>query len=147
MRRQLKTLACIFSILAFFSFNSLVIAQNDIPVAREDGQIEYPNETGIDEQMQVKDLDIDPINTDSVRKTVVPNPKSEGKKVIGLFLKTMLIVAFSAVILYLVLYFVRKFYGSAFVESNIESDVESLDLSTPNTKQDALKSFLNRTKE
>ncbi len=96
-------------------------------------------------EVSVKDLDIDPINTEKVKKSVVPDTKKEGKKVIGLFLKTMIAVLFSAVIVYLILLFVKKFYGTAFYKNEYE-EFEGLDLSTPTNKTDALKSFLNRTK-
>lgn len=95
--------------------------------------------------IRVNDLDIEPINTSAVKKDVIPDTKKESKKVIGLFIKTMTAVAFSAIILYVILIFVRKFYGSAFMPSEYE-EIESLDLTNPSTKQDALKSFLNRTK-
>lgn len=95
--------------------------------------------------VNVKDIDIDPINTEKVKKNVVPDAKKESKKVIGLFLKTMAAVAFCAVILYVILLFVKKFYGSAFVPHECD-EFEALDLSTPSNKTDALKSFLNRTK-
>ena len=111
-----------------------------------------PNNTATMEQMElihkdikVNDLDIEPINTSAVKKNVVPDTKQEGKKLIGLFLKSMIMVAFCAVILYIILVFVKKYYGSAFVSNEYE-EIESLDLTTPNNKQDALKSFLNRTK-
>ena len=95
--------------------------------------------------IRVNDLDIEPINTSAVKKDVIPDTKKESKKVIGLFIKTMTAVAFSAIILYVILIFVRKFYGSAFMPNEYE-EIESLDLTHPSTKQDALKSFLNRTK-
>ena len=111
-----------------------------------------PNNTATMEQMElihkdikVNDLDIEPINTSAVKKNVVPDTKQEGKKIIGLFLKSMIMVAFCAVILYIILVFVKKYYGSAFVSNEYE-EIESLDLTTPSNKQDALKSFLNRTK-
>ena len=96
-------------------------------------------------EVSVKDLDIDPLNTEKVRKSVVPDAKQEGKKVIGLFLKTMMAVAFCAVILYVILIFVKKYYGSAFVSNDYE-ELEVLDLGTPTNKVEALKSFLNKTK-
>ncbi len=99
----------------------------------------------IENDVSVKDLDIDPINTEKVKKSVVPDAKKEGKRVIMLFLKTMMAVAFCSAIIYVVLLFVKKFYGSAFV-SNDYDEFETLDLSTPANKIDALKSFLNRTK-
>ena len=96
-------------------------------------------------EVSVKDLDIDPLNTEKVRKSVVPDAKQEGKKVIRLFLKTMMAVAFCAVILYVILIFVKKYYGSAFVSNDYE-ELEVLDLGTPTNKVEALKSFLNKTK-
>ena len=91
------------------------------------------------------DLDIEPLNANEVKKNVVPDAKQEGKKVIGLFLKTMMAVAFCAIILYVILVFVKKFYGSAFA-LDVQDEYEELNLSSPETKEEALKSFLNRTK-
>ena len=124
---------------------SIVLAQTDtIPVARDisskNGEVEL-----IQNEVSVQDLDIEPINTKKVKDTVIPDPSKEGKKVIGLFLKTMVAVGFCAVILYFILLFVKKFYSSAFVNTESE-ELENLYLSTPNNKQDALKSFLNRTR-
>ena len=100
----------------------------------------------IQNNVQINDLDIEPINVNEVKKTVVPDTKEEGKKVINLFLRAMAGVVICAVILYFVLLFVKKYYGSAFVNTDYDEDFESLDLATPNNKQDALKSFLNRTR-
>ena len=99
----------------------------------------------IQNDIQVKDLDINPIDTDAVQKSVVPDPKSEGKKVFALFIKTMMLSAICALLLYIILLFVKKFYASAFVTQEPQ-EFEELDLTTPDNKQDALKSFLNRTK-
>jgi hypothetical protein len=90
-------------------------------------------------------LDIDPINTNAVQKSVVPDPKSEGKKVLTLFIKTMTLCGICALLLYIILLFIRKFYSSAFVPQEPQ-EFEELDLTTPENKQEALKSFLNRTK-
>ena len=124
-------------------FVPAVLAQNeqDLPINNQINAQMNLVENGI----SVKDLDIDPINTEKVKKSVVPDAKKEGKKVVGLFLKTMMAVAFCSVILYLILLFVKKFYGSAFVSNDFD-EFEALDLSTPTNKTDALKSFLNRTK-
>ena len=99
----------------------------------------------IPSDIHVKDIDIEPLNTQKVKQTVIPDTKKEGKKIIGLFLKTMAAVGFCVVILYVTLLFVKKYYGSAFVNNDNEI-FEALDLSTPEDKQEALKSFLNRTK-
>ena len=96
------------------------------------------------DEIKIEDSEIEPLDTKEVKKTVVPNPKNEGKKVMALFFKTMMAVAFSAIILYVILLFVKKYYGSAFVSQ--EENYEELDLSCPTNKNDALKSFLNRTK-
>ena len=103
-----------------------------------------PNNTGvIQNDVRVNDLDIEPINVQNVKEDVIPDTHKESKKVMALFLKTMMGVAISAVLLYIVLLFIKKFYRSALVDE--EDEYESLDLSTPNNKQDALKSFLNRS--
>lgn len=135
----------ILAALFFFNAGSGCYAvQKGIPVMTEDTthELTYDNSNS-----RVKDIDIDPINTDKVKKTVVPDTKKESKKLIGLFLKTMFLVAFSAILLYVILLFIKKFYGSDFIPSNEECEnVEMLELNTPGTKSDALKSFLNRTK-
>ena len=132
-------------------FMGLLLCLN--PIAIAEGEAPLTVDTATNSQMDlvrndvnVKDIDIDPLNTDRVKKSVVPDTKKEGKKVIGLFLKTMVAVAFSAVILYVILLFVKKFYGSAFVPQQEYDEFEALDLSTPVNKTEALKSFLNRTK-
>ena len=100
----------------------------------------------IHQDVKVNDLDIEPIDTNALKDTVVPNTKSEGKKVIGYFLRAMLGVALCAILLYFILLFVKKYYGSAFVNTEEEEYFESFDLTTPSSKQEALRTFLNRTK-
>lgn len=107
---------------------------------------DFETDTSRQEQVKVKDLDVDPLDTVSLRKSVVPDPKQEGKKVVGLFIKSMLAVAFCAILLYIILYFVKKFYGERFVSKEYNKEVENLDLSTPETKEEAFRNFLNRTK-
>ncbi len=115
----------------------------EIPVSRgisQKGDVEL-----IQNDVKVEDSDIEPINTGKIKESVVPDPNKEGKKVIGLFLKTMIAVLFCAVILYFILLFVKKYYAGSFFSSDSE-DLDDFDLSTPNSKNDALKSFLNKTK-
>ena len=100
----------------------------------------------VQHDMKVNDLDIEPINTQALKKDVVPDTQKEGKKVFAYFLRAMLGVAFCSIVLYLILIFIKKYYGSAFVNPEEEEYFEAFDLSTPNNKQDALKAFLNRTK-
>ena len=122
----------------------MVIAQTDsIPVRQDVSQndeIEL-----IEDNVHVEDANIEPINTSKVKQSVVPDSSKESKKVIGLFFKTMMAVLISTAILFILLLFIKKFYYNNF--QNYESEeLDSLDLSTPNNKNDALKSFLNRTK-
>ena len=114
-----------------------------IPVAH-DVSLEG-NEVLIQNDIKVKDNEIEPLNTNSVKKTVVPSPKKEGRKVIDLFLKTMSAVVFCAVVLYVILIFVKRFYQSAFID-NDDRDIEGFDLTPPQNKHEALQSFLNRSK-
>lgn len=137
--------------IAFTIIFLMTLVSLSTPVLAEiSSQAPLPNQNQnkmelIQHDVKVNDLDIEPLNANEVKKNVVPDAKQEGKKVIGLFLKTMMAVAFCAIILYVILVFVKKFYGSAFVNQEYD-DFEAIDLSAPQTKQDALKSFLNRTK-
>ncbi len=141
-----RAITVIFVILLSFIslLPSYAVKQTGIPVMNEATTQEL---TANDNNVKVKDIDIDPLNTDSIKKSVVPDTKKEGKKLISLFIKTMLMVAFSATILYIILFFIKRFYGSNFVPSDEEyENAEMLELVTPETKTDALKSFLNRKK-
>ena len=99
----------------------------------------------VQNEVKVQDNQTKPINTSKVDKTVVPDPSKEGKKVMWLFLKAMLAVGFCSILLYLILLFTKKFYSSAFTQNDAQ-ELENLDLSTPNSRQESLRSFLNRTK-
>ena len=131
--------------VCMFSLNSNAFAAKEtgIPVMTE----EFAQELTVDNNSNIKDLDIEPINTDKVKRHVVPDTKQEGKKLIGLFIKTMLMVAFCAVVIYFILLFIKKFKKSSFIPYDEEyENEEMLELTTPRTKTEALKSFLNRTK-
>ena len=118
------------------------------------GQIQViatENQTSLQEQMKliqndikIDDLDIEPINTDDLKKKVVPDAKKEGKKVIFLFFKTILLVAFSGAIIYVCLMLVRKYRASDFAEVEYD-EFAMLNLASPESKQEAFMSFLNRT--
>lgn len=104
-------------------------------------------QTVTSDSVKVNDLDIEPMNTRSVKKSVVPNTKKESKKVFHLFLKTMSAVGLSALFLYFILLLAKKFRILNIIPKNEEFDeYEYYDLGTPNNKQEALKSFLNKTK-
>lgn len=131
-------------IICFFLHTQLVLGQDDtIPTVQDisqNSQTEFAQN-----ELKVKDLDIEPINTQKVKESVIPDPSKEWKKVVGLFLKTMAAVGFCTILLYLILVIVKRFYSDAFAKTDNE-DLEDFDLSTPNNRHDALKSFLNRTK-
>ena len=128
--------------MCFLALNPIAIADNNLEALEN---ITPEQMKLIQKDVKVNDLDIEPINTNQV-KNVVPDTKKESKKVFAYFLRTMLAVAFSSIVIYLVLIFVRKYYGSAFMNADEEEYFEAFDLNTPNSKQDALKTFLNRTK-
>lgn len=149
------------NVFAFTIFLSLTLCFSvlNAAFALPDSDIQIPNQEetvqnkddfdnigfSSDEQVRVKDLDIEPINTNALKKSVVPDPKQEGKKVIGLFIKTMLAVAFCIILIYVILYYAKKYYGDFFASKEYDKEVESLDLSTPETREEAFKSFMNRT--
>lgn len=140
MRRQLRKTFLIIISLCFLALAPHVSAKSNIIAFKNFNEIQ------VIKDIKVNDLDIEPINTYGVKKNVIPDTKSESKKMMGYFLKAMLGVVLCAIILYLILLFVKKFYGSAFVNLEEEEYFEAFDLSAPKSKQDALRMFLNRTK-
>lgn len=154
LKRHSAVLCFILSLYILLGANCYTLAAPDTSTMANQSKIEnnldyntdFETDTSSQEQVKVKDLDIDPLNTVSLKKSVVPDPKQEGKKVIGLFIKTMLAVAFCSILLYIILYFVKKFYGNHFISKEYNKEVENLDLSTPETKEEAFRNFLNRTK-
>lgn len=115
-------------------------------VSKDSNTIDNNQMNLVQNEVSVNDIDIEPLNTQNVKKNVVPDTKKEGRKVIALFIKTMMAVVLCAIILYLILIFIKKYYASAFVNNEEIEDDESLDLTTPANKTEALKSFLNRTR-
>lgn len=98
----------------------------------------------IQNDIKVDDLDIEPINTEDLKKNVIPNTKKEGQKVLILFLQVMFGVVLSAAIILIASLFVKKYNSSAFAEIEYD-EYAMMNLATPNNKQDAFLSFLNRT--
>ena len=141
MQKLRHKLAILALIICFAFIRPMPYCEAVIPVVQESSQ-----EIITGDNTNVADLDIDPINTDKVKKSVVPDTKREIKKVIGLFMKTMVSVAFCIVLVFVILIFVRKYYGSAFAQSADDDEYDNLELTTPDDKTSALKSFLNRTK-
>ena len=133
----------IICLLCFLAFNPIALADKNT-TALKNTTAEQMN--FVQQDVKVNDLDIEPINTQALKKDVIPDTQKEGKKVFAYFLRAMLGVAFCSIVLYLILVFIKKYYGSAFVNPEEEEYFEAFDLTTPNNKQDALKAFLNRTK-
>lgn len=136
MRNKLLVLL----MMIFLACPVFALNETSTPAQDTNSQMEL-----VQNEVKVEDTDVKPIDTEAVKKSVVPNSHNESKKVFGLFLKTMLAVAICAILLYFILVFVKKFYSSSFMPTEDES-IENLDLATPNNRQDAIRSFLNRTK-
>lgn len=81
---------------------------------------------------------------------VVPETKSELTKAALKFLHVMFAVLISSVILYFLLLFVKKFYYTQLEKSGKSgkrgTEDQEDDLSSPETESEALKMFLNQTK-
>lgn len=140
MRRHLRKTFLIIISLCFLALTPYVSAKNDVIAFKNADEIQ------VIKDVRVNDLDIEPMNTYGVKKNVVPDTISEGKKVMAYFLEVMSLVVLCTIILCLVLIFKKKFYGSDFSNLDEEKYFEAYDLSAPKSKQDALKMFLNRTK-
>jgi len=130
-------------LICFLSINPIAFAVEDTDSVTK--EISQNNDIElIHNDIHVEDSNISPMSTGTIKESVVPDPSKEGKKVFGLFLKTMVAVGFSVILLYFILLFVKRYYSNVF--NNESEELEDLDLSTPNNKNDALKSFLNRTR-
>ena len=143
MLKQLHKIIIYNCLICCLFFNSFAIAQDfELVVVNTPAneQMKF-----IQSDINVKDIDIEPLNTQKVKQNVIPDTKKESKKIIGLFLKTMAAVSFCAVILYITLVFVKKYYTSAFVNNDNEI-FEALDLSSPQDKQEALKIIFKQNK-
>ena len=114
-------------------------------------QIDKLNEEmGLGEQKQIviDDIKSSPNDNVALTKKVVPDTKSELTKMVKMFLKVMLAVAISTVIIFVVLLFVRHFYSPIVTLEDLNQDSETKNtLDTPQNKNDALKTFLDKTKE
>lgn len=141
MLKQLNKTILLTLIALFFALPA-VYAEPAPDVQNSEVQNEQMNPPRKD--VKVNDLDIEPMNTRKLKKEVIPDVEKEGRKVIGLFLKTMMAVILSAVLLYFILLFVRKFHGNKYIPNSDEEFAE-FDLAPANNKDDALKSFLKRT--
>ena len=124
MLNRVRKTFCVVVVALIMAFNPLIFVKAEITGQQDNSY----GQVYVQKDIKVNDLDIEPINTQEVKSTVVPNVKSEGKKVAQSFLKAMLIVLFASVIVYLVCLFVKKYYGSAFVAQDDEKYFEALDL-------------------
>ncbi len=129
--------------LFFVTSFGFAYAQNEVQNPSSDNN---QNMELVQTDVRVDDPDIEPINVNEVKKSVVPDTQKEGKKVLMLFLKAMFTVLICAIFLYFLLILIKKNWKEAFVETKTDEVFEELDLSSPNNKKEALRSFLNRTK-
>ncbi len=141
MLKQVHNLIISVIAICFLSIPQIALAQNSINSEQNEIQKEEYEYV----QSNMRDTNVEPMNTESIKNSVIPDTAKEGKKVIGLFLTAMVLVGFAALFLYLLLVVVKKYYPKSFNVSDCE-EYENLDLSTPDSKNSALKSFLNRTK-
>ena len=169
-----KFLILTVSLFTIFS-NSLVFAQNEgeLPLdnqaqsieetivtqesavseeAKNTDEIDRLNEEmGLGEQRQIviDDVKSSPNDNAALTKKVVPDTRSELTKMVKMFLKVMLAVAISTVVIFVVLLFVRRFYSPIVTLDDLSADDKERknSLETPQNKNEALKTFLNKTKE
>ena len=107
-------------------------------------------EMGLGEQKQIviDDVQSSPNDKTALTKKVVPDTKSELTKMVKMFLKVMLAVAISSVVIFVVLLFVRRFYSPVVTMGDLNKDNDNkISLDTPQNKNEALKTFLDKTKD
>ncbi len=143
MLKHLHRIILTLCFTGLITLNPNVQAKNDL-IALE--SITPEQMKLIQKDVKVNDLDIEPINTQVIKKEVVPDTRSEAKKVFAYLLRAACGVILSTILVFFILIFVKKYYSSAFVNPDEEDYFEAFDLSTPDNRQDALKAFLNRSK-
>lgn len=126
-------------------------AQTTDPVDEEENNVDKLNEEmGLGEQRQIviDDVQSSPNDNVALTKKVVPDTRSELTKMVKMFLKVMLAVAISSVVIFVVLLFVRRFYAPMVTLEDLNADEDKkITLDTPQNKNEALKTFLDKTKE
>ncbi len=162
----------LFLAIITISLNTLVLAQDiqeglvpinqdvtnetveTVPLTeQEKKQIEIDRlneEMGLGEQktIVIDDIKTTPNDNKILTKKVVPDTKSELTKMIKMFLKVMMAVALSSVVIFVLLLFVRRFYAKGVTLEDLSSnDERKISLETPQNQSEALKTFLNKTKE
>lgn len=162
----------LFLAIITISLNTLVLAQDiqeglvpinqdvtnetveTVPLTeQEKKQIEIDRlneEMGLGEQktIVIDDIKTTPNDNKILTKKVVPDTKSELTKMIKMFLKVMMAVALSSVVIFVLLLFVRRFYAKGVTLEDLSSnDERRISLETPQNQSEALKTFLNKTKE
>lgn len=162
----------LFLAIIAISLNTLVLAQDiqeglvpinqdvtnetveTVPLTeQEKKQIEIDRlneEMGLGEQktIVIDDIKTTPNDNKILTKKVVPDTKSELTKMIKMFLKVMMAVALSSVVIFVLLLFVRRFYAKGVTLEDLSSnDERRISLETPQNQSEALKTFLNKTKE
>ena len=156
-------------ISVFLFSNSIVFSQieSENPVVQTDTQVEevvdtgsvvvqensvedINDEMGLGEQRQIviDDVQSSPNDNTALTKKVVPDTRLELTKMVKMFLKVMLAVAISSVVIFVVLLFVRRFYAPMVTLEDLNADDDKkITLDTPQNKNEALKTFLDKTKE
>ena len=75
MQKLLHKLIVVICIICFSVISPVAYSAPGIPVVQESADINLTEDS-----INVKDIDIDPINTEKVKKNVVPDTKNEFKK-------------------------------------------------------------------
>ena len=110
---------------------------------------ELNQEMGLGEQKAIiiEDIEASANDNDVLTKNVVPDTFVELKKMVKMFLKVMLGVLVSTIIIFFLLLFVKRFYAPQVTLNSLNQDDTNNDgLDTPTNKNDALKTFLDKTK-
>jgi len=110
------------------------LAEDEIPQIKTE-----PMSAKIDEASEIK-----PYDEKNLPKEVPPEPKSEFQKLVGMFLKVMFAVVLCAFVIFFLLLFVRRFYGDKIISA--AQDGLQDNLKSSQTDSEALKTFLNKTK-
>lgn len=130
------------------------VVQNDVNTQEvQDERVDVDKlneEMGLGEQRQIviDDVESSPNDNIALTKKVVPDTHSELVKMAKMFLKVMVAVAISSVIIFVLLLFVRRFYTPVITIDDLNrDDSRKISLDTPQNKNEALKTFLDKTRD
>lgn len=118
-------------------------AQSTLSETAAGEQFEEPNITTKPVTAEIDRASVKSPYENDIKTSVADHSKSEVARIILMFIKVMIAVAVSSVIIYLLLLLIKNFYGTQAPSSKMKFEDN---LKSTQNENEALKIFLNKTK-